>query len=582
MPYWRWVVLAFAGVALSAAMDFIVPKLLARAIDEGIDGGDARHLGVLAGLVVGLIIVRGASQFAFRWAVRTYESRIAHRLRQDLYNHLQRLHFGYYDRVDSGDVITRAISDTNAVRMFAGNGFIDIVHVLVIFAVILSGMASESGLLTLLSVGVLALMAITAGAWSLRVRPMWLATQQQQAVATKALSENLNGIRVVKAFAEEPHEIDAFRREAESLRERSVRPVRELAKFMPAMIALTGVGTVLVLWVGGRMAIEGALSVGVLVGFYYYFARLVPPTRRLGMIMARIARAVASGERLFELLDTPVRVASNPNPRAPQTPGGNIRFDAASLAYGRRPPALHEITADVRAGSTIGIVGPTGSGKTSIANLIPRFYDATGGAVLVDGTDVRDLDLHELRKKAAIVAQDPFLFSDSVRNNIAYGDPDASIERVVAAARDAQAYNFITNLPEGFETVVGERGLGLSGGQRQRLTIARALLLDAPVLILDDATSSVDAETERRLQAALQARAAGRTTFVVSQRIGSVQNADAILVLDGGRVIDRGTHEELIGRPGFYRDTYELQTHPEAAGAVDEADSVEVAEAGEA
>ena len=540
-------------------MDFIVPQLVARAIDEGIDGSNAPRLGVLVGLVVGLIIVRGVSQLGFRWAVRTYESRIAHRLRQDLYDLLQRLHFGYYDRVDSGDVITRAISDTNAVRMFAGSGFIDILHVLVIFGVILSGMAITNGMLTLLSASVLAVMAVVVGVWSRRVRPLWLSVQQQQAVITKILTENLNGIRVVKAFAEETNETVSFGREAEVLRKRSLRPIRELAKFMPAMIFLTGGGTVVVLWVGGRMAIEGTMSIGVLVAFYYYFARLIPPTRRLGMIMARIARATASGERLFELLDTPVQVMSKQDANKSKKLRGDVSFNAASLAYGRSQTVLSDVTVDVREGSILGIVGLTGSGKTSMINLIPRFYDPTRGSVALDGTNVRDLDLQELRRQVAIVAQDPFLFSDTVRNNIAYGDSAASFERIVTASRDAQAYTFITNLPEGFETVVGERGVGLSGGQRQRLTIARALLLNSPILILDDATSSVDTETERRIQTALHTRSAGGTTFIVSQRISSVQHADEILVLQDGSVVDRGTHADLIGRPGFYRETYQMQ-----------------------
>ena len=298
---------------------------------------------------------------------------------------------------------------------------------------------------------------------------------------------------------------------------------------------------------------------GVLVAFYYYFARLIPPTQQLGFVVQRIAIAIASGGRVFELLDEPVRIASPANAHTPERVTGHVELDAVNLAYGRREPVLHEVNANVAAGSVVGIVGPTGSGKSSLTQLIPRYYDATSGAVRLDGTDVRRYDLTSLRRQVTIVPQDAMLFSDTVRNNLAYGDPTADTDRIVAAARDAQALDFIKDLPEGFETVVGERGVGLSGGQRQRVTIARALLTEAPVLILDDATASVDTQTERRIQEALRSRAQGRTTFVISQRVSSVQDADQILVIEDGRVTDRGTHDELEARPGFYRELVERQ-----------------------
>ena len=541
-------------------MDLVVPQLVARVIDEGIIARDAARLGLLVGLVAGMVLVRGLTLFGHRAALRWYESNIGHRLRQDMYDHLQRLPYSYYDRVDSGDVITRAISDVNAVRAFAGVRIMDIIRVLGLYAVIAAGMAMTSPELTWLALVVLAVMGALATFYGRVVRPLWLALQQQTASLTKRLSENLNGIRVVKAFAEEEAEIASFRREAVRLRARSLRPAQVRARFIPAMLLLTGLGTVLVLWVGGRMAIEGVLSVGVLVAFYYYFARLLGPTRQLGFIIQGISRAVASGERVFGLLDEPVRIASKPDAKTPDRMRGEVRFADVTMGYRRNQPVLRGVEAAIPAGSVVGVVGPTGSGKTTLAQLIPRFYDVTEGAVRVDGTDLRDHDLQKLRGQTAMVPQDAFLFSDSVRNNIAYGDPEASVERVVAAAKDAQAYNFIAELPEGFETVVGERGVGLSGGQRQRLTIARALLLDAPILILDDATSSVDTETERRLQQALRSHLRGRTTFIISQRCSSVQDADEILVVEDGRITDRGTHAELVQRPGFYRELFELQT----------------------
>ena len=545
------------GVA--TAMDLLIPQVIARVIDEGIGAGDRERLAALVGLTAALIFVRGAGFFFTRMTMRVYETRVASRMRLDFYAHLQRLPFSYYDRVDSGDIITRAVSDLNRARMFAGVGVTETVRILGLYVAIIVGMALTSTTLTLMVVPVLVVLAGMSIWYGKLVRPMWQRIQQQNAALTRVLSENLNGMRVVKAFATEAAEVETFGRAAEELFERSMRPAQLRARLMPAMLAVAGIGTVIVLGVGGRLALEGAVSVGVLVAFYYYFARLIPPTQQLGFVVQRIAIAIASGGRVFELLDEPVRIASPANAHTPERVTGHVELDAVNLAYGRREPVLHEVNANVPAGSVVGIVGPTGSGKSSLTQLIPRYYDATSGAVRLDGTDVRQYDLTSLRRQVTIVPQDAMLFSDTVRNNLAYGDPTADTDRIVAAARDAQALDFIQDLPEGFETVVGERGVGLSGGQRQRVTIARALLTEAPVLILDDATASVDTQTERRIQEALRSRAQGRTTFVISQRVSSVQDADQILVIEDGRVTDRGTHDELEARPGFYRELVERQ-----------------------
>ena len=545
------------GVA--TAMDVLIPQVIARVIDEGIKAGDRERLAALVGLTAGLIVVRGASFFLTRMTMRVYETRVASRMRLDFYAQLQRLPFSYYDRADSGDIITRAVSDLNRARMFAGVGVTETVRILGLYIAILVGMAITSATLTLMVIPVLLVLAAMSVWYGNAVRPMWLRIQQQQAALTRVLSENLNGVRVVKAFAKESSEIEGFGRAARELFELSMRPARLRARFMPSMLAVAGIGTVIVLGVGGRLAIEGAVSIGVLVAFYYYFARLIPPTQQMGFVVQRIAIAIASGGRVFELLDEPARIASPPNAHAPDRVTGHVELDQVDLAYGRRNPVLHGVSAEAPAGSLIGIVGPTGSGKSSLVQLIPRYYDTMSGSVRLDGIDVRQYDLTALRRQVAIVPQDAMLFSDTVRSNVAYGDPTADTDRVVAAARDAQALDFIANLPEGFETVVGERGVGLSGGQRQRVTIARALLTEAPVLILDDATASVDTQTERRIQEALRSRAHGRTTFVISQRVSAVQDADQILVIEEGRLTDRGTHDELAARPGFYRGLVERQ-----------------------
>ncbi len=539
-------------------MDLAVPQVVARVIDEGIEAGDTSRLAELSLLTAALIVVRGGALFASRIGQRWYQSRVARTLRNELYDKLQRLPFTYYDRVDSGDVITIGISDANTVASFTGAGAMEIVRVVGVYVVIVAGMLLASPQLTLMALAVLACMAVLAVVYGRLVRPMWLGYRLQQARLTRTLSENLNGIRVVKAFATEAREIDAFQSEADAMRLRALAPIRLRARVMPAQLLMAGLGTLVVIWAGGLLTIQGALSPGVLVAFYYYFARLIMPTRVLGFLVQRLARTVVSAERLFGLMDAPIAIASPAAGAAEHGVRGRVELDQVGVAFDQRP-VVSGVHASAAPGVVVGVVGPTGSGKSSLLNLIPRYYDPAAGMVRLDGRDARAFDLHALRAAVAIVPQDPFLFSDTIANNIAYGDPDASRERIEAAARDAQAYDFVRDLPQGFDTVVGERGVGLSGGQRQRLTIARALLLNAPILILDDATSSVDTETERRIQAALRRRAHGRTTFIVSQRISSVEHADEILVVDDGGVVDRGTHAQLAARPGFYRDLYELQ-----------------------
>ncbi len=548
-------------------MDLVVPQVLARVIDEGIVAGDRSRLVGLAGLAAGLIVVRGAALFGARFCQRWYQAGISRQLRNEVYDKLQRLPYAYYDRVDSGDVITLAISDTNTVQSFTGWGVMELIRTVGIYLVIVTGMVIASPRLTLLALVVLALMVAVAVVYGRVVRPMWRAYRSQQAQLTRVLTENLNGIRVVKAFATEEREIEAFGAESDLMRERALAPIRLRAKAMPLMLLLTGIGSLVVIWAGGLLAIDGAISVGTLLAFYYYFTRLIQPSRRLGFIVQQVARTAVSADRVFGLLDEPVGIESPPGAAKQTNIRGRVDYDGVDIAFNQRA-VVSGVGAAVGVGEVVGVVGPTGSGKSSLLNLIPRYYDAAGGEVRVDGENVRSFDLQSLRSAVSIVPQDPFLFSDTVGNNIAYGSPDADLGQVIAAAKDAQAYDFILDMPEGFETVIGERGAGLSGGQRQRLTIARALLRESAILILDDATSSVDTETERRIQDALRRRAGGRTTFVVSQRISSVEHADEILVVNDGKVADRGTHTELISRPGFYRDLYDLQVrHAEEARA---------------
>jgi ABC-type multidrug transport system fused ATPase/permease subunit len=385
---------------------------------------------------------------------------------------------------------------------------------------------------------------------------------------TSALQENVSGSRVVRAFAQEQAENERFEAELQELFERNLQTARRWSFSYPLTLFLSGLGIGAVLWIGGHRVLSGEMTVGTLVAFNRYMTLLNEPVRWLGFVINRIARAIASGERIFETLDTKPSIVAGSESIRLDPMRGDIRFEDVAFTFaGTRQEALRNVSFAAEPGTVTALVGPTGSGKSAIINLIPRFYDPSAGRVMIDARDVRDLALDSLRHQIGIVHQETFLFSVTIRENIAYGNPDASLDDVIAAARAAQAHEFISAMPAGYETEVGERGVTLSGGQKQRIAIARALLLDPRILILDDATASVDTETEHEIQQALRTLMAGRTSFVIAQRIATVQEADQILVLKDGRIVERGSHIELIQRDGFYRELYELQiqTREEAA-----------------
>jgi len=400
--------------------------------------------------------------------------------------------------------------------------------------------------------------------WSLRfgvtVRPLFAAVQQQFGVMTSALQENIAGARVVRSFAQEDRENDRFEGELQELFRRNLRATRLWAFFFPSILLLSGLSLAAILWFGGYRVITGAITVGTLVAAYRYVIVMAEPLRWVGFIVNRIARAIASGARIFEILDTKVAIEDKEGAIDLRPMRGVVAFEDVTFGYaGAKRNALTDISFTAHPGQTIALLGPTGAGKSTIINLLPRFYDVTSGRITVDGHDIRDLTLKSLRSQIGIVLQETFLFSVSVRENISYGLRDASLDRVVAAAKAARAHDFIMRLPKGYDTELGERGVNLSGGQKQRLAIARALLMDPRILILDDATSSVDSETEHHIQEALKTLMAGRTSFVIAQRLTTLKDADQILVLRDGRIIERGTHFELLQHGGFYAEIYDLQ-----------------------
>ena len=415
-------------------------------------------------------------------------------------------------------------------------------------------MFSKHPQLAVLAFATLPFMFGAATLYARRVRPLYRQLQRQFAALTDALQESLMGVRVVKAFAREPHEIEKFDLQNERYLARELAALRLSAAVRPLMLFISALGVAVVLWYGGQETIRGNLTIGMLIAIHAYLLQLAMPTRMIGMTVDRFSRVIASGERLFEVLDQPSPVQERPDATSPGPLSGQVTFDRVSFGYLPNRPILEDISLDAAPGQTVAIIGATGAGKSALVSLIPRFYDVTDGAVRVDGHDVRDLILPALRRQVGIVMQESLLYAVSIGENIAFGRPEASQREIEAAARAAQAHEFITDLPDGYDTIVGERGATLSGGQRQRMSIARALLLNPPLLILDDATASVDMQTEYLIQQALRTVMEGRTTFVIAQRVSTVQHADQIIVLDDGRIIQRGSHDELVAQPGVYRD----------------------------
>jgi ABC-type multidrug transport system fused ATPase/permease subunit len=555
-PYRRqlWGSLAFAWAAMG--MTVLIPWLIGRAVNA-IDGGDKPDLLPLALAIVGAGLLRLGLTGVRRVVAGKVSLAVEFDLRQRFYAHLQRLELSFFDAQQTGQLMSRATVDLQSIRFFLGYGLIFITQNLLTIVLACAVMVALDPLLALVALAPAPFVVYTASRYNRVSRPALQEVQQRIAELTAEAEENVSGIRIVKAFAREEHQLRRFRRAVARVFEQSIYSTRLQATFSPLIGLLPQFGIALVLLVGGREVIAGTLSLGSFTAFYTYVVMLAAPMRMLGMAMGMAQRAIASGNRLFEVLDREPRIESPPG--APPLPpgGGRVELSGVTLRYDGSAPALTEVDLDVEAGRTVALVGPSGSGKTSLVALIARLYDPSEGSVLLDGADVRSVDVASLRSQVAFVADDSFLFSASVADNIAYARPGASREQVEAAARRAQADEFIRDLPGGYDTAVGERGMTLSGGQRQRVAIARALLANPRVLILDDATSAVDATTESSIKAGLREAMAGRTTFVIAHRLSTVSLADEVVVMDGGRIVDRGSHEELLEGCGFYREIAE-------------------------
>jgi len=556
-PYKLQVAVTAASAAGLMACSITLPYLTGRVIDDVLTEGRRDVLAPLIGAVMAVVLARWIFGVVRRWVSGRVSLGVEYDMRGRLFAHVQRLSLGYFDRMSVGQLMSRATSDLQTVRFFLGYGLIFLFMHAFTLILVAGILISVDWPLALLSLGMGPALIVVAWRYSRRSNPVLVDVQQRVGQVTQMAEESTVGIRVIKAFGREDDRTDRFGATARRAFDRSMDAAHLRALYQPAMAFLPVAGLGVVIAYGGVRTIDGHLTLGEFASFYLWLTLLALPFRSLGMLVGTAQRAIAGGTRIFEVLDTVPEVAERPGARRPPEGRGRLSFEGVGFAYEEGPPILTGIDLEVPAGRTIALIGSTGSGKTTLTQLIPRFYDVTEGRILLDGEDLRDLRLDDLRRQIGVVSQEPFLFSSTVRENIAYGRPDATDEEVRAAARLAQAEGFIEALPEGFDTVIGERGLSLSGGQRQRVAIARAAITDPRVLILDEATASVDASTERQIQTALRAVMAGRTTIVIAHRLSTLALADEMVVLEEGRIAARGTHEELYATSDLYRDIHD-------------------------
>lgn len=566
--------LAYASFFAAIGFSLLVPRLFGASIDRLVTF-DPTHSHVLPRTVelhtlllmalafVGASLLRGLAEWSRTYSTDSLSQQVAYDLRNLLYDKLQHLSFAFHDQEHTGNLMSKATADVEAIRRFVNMGLVRSLEVVLRLGAITGILIGLNWKLTLLSLMFVPLVVLRSTLVLRTLRAMWLSVQESMGELGTLLQENLVGIHVVKAFAAEVHEQHKYDRKAQELRDVSLRSECLEGTNSAWMTFYFTFALGVILWFGGWEVMQGHLTAGGLTQFVLYMNQLTFPIRQAAQVINSFSRAISSGQRVFAVLDAASPVVEKPQAVAIARARGHVRFEHVSFAYTAQAPALRQVDLAAAPGQIIAILGAPGSGKSTMVHLLPRFYDVTAGRITLDGRDIRDLTLPSLRRNIGIVQQDVFLFSASIRDNLAYGAVHATPDEVVKAATMAQLHDQIMGLPDGYDTWVGERGVTLSGGQRQRLSIARTLLLDPPVLILDDSTSSVDVDTERRIHQAMTAVIRGRTTFVIAHRLSTVRQADCILVLQDGVVVERGTHQELLDQRGLYRDIYELQLRPQ-------------------
>jgi ATP-binding cassette subfamily B protein len=572
------------GAALGAAVfQLAIPRLLGKAVDHavGLLGPSAvapeaaREALLQAALILlAVSIFRGLFTLVHNYSGEAIGHHVAYDLRLAFYDKLQSLSFSFHDRMHTGDLITRGMLDLEGVRMFMNTGLLRLVLLTVLIGIGAAMLLSTDVALGLLSLSFVPFVAWRSATARLKLRALWLELQEKMAVIGRIMDENLTGIRVVRAFGAEAYELGKFEIASDDAMALADERIRTRVSSTSVMTLAYFVAMALVLWIGGTRVIEGTMTVGTLTEFLTFMTILQAPVRQLGLLVNSAARASTCGARLFAVLDLEPAIRDRPDAEPLQITQGHVRFENVSFAYGGpgSPPALRGVSFEVGRGKSLGIIGPPGSGKSTIVHLLTRFYDVTSGRITLDGKDIRDVTLESLRRDVCAVPQDPFLFMTSVQNNIAYGDPWAEEDSIHGDARLAQIDGFVGQLPEGYETLVGERGVSLSGGQKQRVAIARTAMLRPAVLILDDSTAAIDAATEQQIRRLLKTHMETRATIIISHRLGSLRQADEILFLEDGRIVERGTHDSLVALGGRYAALYALQTRQDS-------DTAEAAEA---
>jgi len=559
---------ALAATVLAALSQLAIPFLLGYAVQRTqavLTGqtGDGPGLTLIAMVLLTMSVARGFLTMAQNYFSESVGHHMAHALRERIYGQIQSLSYAFHDRVHSGDMITVGMLDLEGVRMFFSTGLIRSVHL-----ILLIGLGAVLMIRADWVLGLTALIFVPVAAWTssvahLTLRATWLKLQEKMAVISRVMEENLAGIRVVRAFAAQDFEMRKFDEASAPALELSHERIAIRVRNTSFMTLFFFGAMVVVLWVGGLRVGNGQTSIGTLTAVLTFMTILQMPVRQLGMVVNSFARASTCGARLFALLDLQPTVPDRPGAPALQVSRAELTFEDVSFRYAEgSPAALSGISFTARRGETIGLVGAPGSGKSTLAHLVPRFYDPTGGRVLIDGQDIREVSLKSLRRRVAVVQQDSFLFTTTIENNIAYGEPRATEPSLRRAAESAQLHDYVLGLPSGYGTVVGERGGSLSGGQRQRLSIARSLLLDPDILIFDDSTAAIDAGTEQRLRAAIRAGEADRLTLIIAHRLTSLSHADRILYLENGRIVEEGTHDQLVALGGRYAELDALQMRP--------------------
>ena len=558
-PYWKTLILSALLLVGRAGLELVPPLFQKEIIDEVIADLDLEYLGILIAALVGAYALSQLVQIGDNYVRHALGERFIFDLRVRLYAYLQKMSLAFFERTSTGELMSRVTNDLSALEHFVTHGSaltaVDLIR-LIGGSIILFVLDWRLAALVLIPVPIL---AVALRHYNTKIRPVYRSVRARLGDINAKLQDNLSGIRVIQAFAREEMERQRFTTESERYYRARVEGIRYWSVFFPAIRFLGAMGSVIVLGVGAIMVIKGELSLGTLVAFLSYTTSFYEPINRLTEVDNIFQEAIAAGERFFEILDETTEVSDAPDAVALSTIEGNLVFDGVAFRYGTGDKVLHDIAFEMAPGEMVALVGPSGAGKTSIANLICRFYDPNKGRITIDGHDLRRVKLSALRQQVAVVLQDSFLFNNNVAENLLYGKPDATREELAQAAKAANAHEFIMQLPQGYDTEIGERGVKLSGGQKQRLALARAILADPRILILDEATSSVDAEAEFLIQQALERVLEGRTSLVIAHRLSTVRNADKIIVLDQGRIVETGRHDELMQHGGLYSQLYRRQ-----------------------